>query len=758
MKKISLSLLAICTTILLYAQQISGVVKDQKNKETLPFVIITNIQQSTKTQTNENGLFVIEANENDTLAFQFIGYKTLKTIANQSNEILLIPEVQTLQEVIISTNREKTLRTESPTAISVINETTITENKPTTIDQVLNQTPGVNMVNLGNEQHMMSIRQPINTNATYLYLEDGIPIRSSGVFNHNALLEINMADVSRVEIIRGPSSSMYGSEAVGGAVNFISHKASEKPSAGISLQGNNLNYKRSDFFASTTINKKLGIRLSGYYAQIKNGLVEHTDFQKFASNLSLNYKLNSKTDLLFHTSYINYESDMNGSLDSSRFFSKNYSSNQTFTNRIVEALRSKISVQQYWNDKSKTTATVYYRNNVIGQNPAYRIKDDKKTSGLSHGEINENKFYSLGGILQHKEDFNFLHATIIAGISTDYSPNSFNANYIKIHKNDQNIYDSFSKSDSLLANYYVNLSNSAFYANASIKPTNNLIFSAGVRYDYFIYQFKNELDSNFFSGVGSHTDVFQKMTPKLGIVYNVSDNLGLYANYSQGFLPPQVSQLYYGSKVPNLKPSYYNNYEIGTWFALFESKIKIDVAVYNMLGKDEIISVKQEDGSSINKNAGKTKHQGIEYGLNYQPIQDFKFRVSGTNATHEYVDYTESGKDYAHKKMQQAPQWIFNTQLTYYPRFLKGFRTSIEWQKISSYYTNAANTKSYEGYNLFNLRVAYEWKAIEIWANVLNLDNKLYSTNTVYAYGKTTYTLGDPRNINVGLAFKFSSK
>jgi len=758
MKKKLITLLAFCASIIVYAQQISGIIRDQKNNETLPFVLVTNIQNKHKTQSNEKGEFFIEASETDTLRFQFIGYKTFNTLAKQSRSILLEPEVLTLHEIIISTNREKTLRTESPTAISIINETTISENKPTSIDQVLNQTPGVNMVNLGNEQHMMSIRQPINTSATYLYLEDGIPIRSSGVFNHNALLEINMADVSRVEIIRGPSSSMYGSEAVGGAINFISHKASEKPSAGISLQGNNLNYKRADFYASTTLNSKLGIRISGYYSEIKNGRVEHSDFQKLASNLSLNYKLNTKTDLLFHTSYINYDSDMNGSLDSTRFYTKNYSSNQTFTNRVVEVLRSKISLQKYWSDQSKTTATIYYRNNLIGQNPAYRIKDDRKISGLAHGEINENKFYSLGGILQHKKDFNFLNSTIIAGISSDFSPNSFQANYIKIHKSDQNIYDSFAKSDSLLANYNVDLNNNAFYANASIKPIKNLILSAGFRYDYFIYQFKNQLDSNSFSGVKSHTDIYQKMTPKLGVVYNISENFGLYANYSQGFLPPQVSQLYYGSKVPNLKPSYYNNYEVGSWFSILNSKLKIDIAIYNLIGKDEIISVKQEDGTSINKNAGKTKHQGIEYGLNYQPIPDIKFRISGTNAIHAYINYTESGKNFAHNKMAQAPQWIFNAQLTYYPRFLKGFRTSIEWQKICSYYTNAANTKSYEGYNVINLRIAYEWKSVEIWANLLNLGDTLYSTSTVYAYGKTTYTLGDPRNINLGMALKFQSK
>ena len=76
------------------------------------------------------------------------------------------------------------------------------------------------MVDLGNEQHTMSIRQPIYYGASYLYLEDGVPVRSSGVFNHNTLLEMNMDNVNKIKIIRGPAPIIYGGEAIGGAVNF----------------------------------------------------------------------------------------------------------------------------------------------------------------------------------------------------------------------------------------------------------------------------------------------------------------------------------------------------------------------------------------------------------------------------------------------------------------------------------------------------------------------------------------------------------
>jgi iron complex outermembrane receptor protein len=102
------------------------------------------------------------------------------------------------------------------------------------------------MVDLGNEQHTMAIRQPITYNALYLYMEDGLPIRPTGIFNHNSLYEINMSGVRDIEVIKGPASSLYGSNAIGGAVNFITQGPPAGYAANVSVQGDNYHYRRVD--------------------------------------------------------------------------------------------------------------------------------------------------------------------------------------------------------------------------------------------------------------------------------------------------------------------------------------------------------------------------------------------------------------------------------------------------------------------------------------------------------------------------------
>ncbi len=85
-------------------------------------------------------------------------------------------KVENLQEVFVTANRSASLRKETPVAVSKLTAKTIDETKAVAAYEIINKTPGVLMVNLGNEQHSMSIRQPMTTNAYYLYLEDGLPI------------------------------------------------------------------------------------------------------------------------------------------------------------------------------------------------------------------------------------------------------------------------------------------------------------------------------------------------------------------------------------------------------------------------------------------------------------------------------------------------------------------------------------------------------------------------------------------------------
>ena len=113
--------------------------------------------------------------------------------------------------VVVSGSRSASKLSETAASIGLVTRTQWDEEKPKSVGDIINRIPGVFWNDLGNEQHSMSIRQPISTNAVYQYLEDGIPIRPLGVFNHNALNENNMNAAAGVEVVKGAASSLYGS-------------------------------------------------------------------------------------------------------------------------------------------------------------------------------------------------------------------------------------------------------------------------------------------------------------------------------------------------------------------------------------------------------------------------------------------------------------------------------------------------------------------------------------------------------------------
>src|SRR6185312_14706980 len=239
-------LLAACS--MAFAQnKITGKVVDAATNQPLQGATITDLHDNSHTICDRNGNFSIPGNA-DSIRVSSVGYYSLNAPVNKEKMVIsLSPSFTNLNEVIVSGNREVQKRTQVPVAIDVISKTEINDTKATRLDMLVNKIPGVFMVDLGNEQHSMSVRQPLGYNNLFLYLEDGIPIRTVGDFNHNALIEINQASLQRIEVIKGPASSLYGSEAVGGVINFITQSPSPVLSGKIQAEAGTRGYKRTDF-------------------------------------------------------------------------------------------------------------------------------------------------------------------------------------------------------------------------------------------------------------------------------------------------------------------------------------------------------------------------------------------------------------------------------------------------------------------------------------------------------------------------------
>lgn len=784
MKNFTLLVLSLLFLNNVFAQKvIKGKVYDAITKEPVIGASIKLENANVGVTTDINGNFMLQADAKK-LLISTIGYqsRTVDVVDGQTLSVSLEAAVENLQTVVVTGNREATLRTETPIAISKLTPKQIDEAKATSIYEVINKTPGVMMVNLNNEQHSMSIRQPMTTNAYYLYLEDGVPIRPMGVFNHNSLLEMNQFTVSSIEVVKGPVSSIYGPEAVGGAINFISQRPTALPTARIGVQFDQWGYRRVQYGAGATIGK-FGIYLGGLVAEQKDAWMASSDYTKNAQYARLEYHFSPKARLIYTLSYAKYNSQTSGSVDSVAFYSRQYVSTTDFTYRKSYSLRTRLTFEKDWNNGSQSFITVFARDNKHGQNPSYGIR---WTSGAAtaRGEINSNDFKSLGVIAQHSQRFEFLNSKATIGATVDFSPNDYWSYQIDLAaqlRADKKSVEKYTitkeRPDIKIADYNADIRNTAVYLQYDFEPIKNLRVSAGLRYDNMSFDFVNNLDIDKTTGEpigGSKT--YTKTTPKLGLTYDLGKGKGLYANFSKGFAPSGLTAIFRKRPTPaangdlfyyNLIPATFINREIGGWASLLKNKIYVDLSLYQMNGSNELLNIRQPDNSTDYQAAGKTLHKGVELGVTYKPNRQLMVRAGETYSIHRFVEFilsqraSDALKDVNGKDMPSAPRWMWNGEVSYYPTWLKGFRTSIEWQHLSKWYQNQINTVIYNGYDLVNFRAGYQWKGIEVYTNIMNLTDALYATNATRGNAvtdRTTFTAAAPRTFVMGLQYNFTGK
>ena len=288
---------------------------------------------------------------------------------------------------------------------------------------------------------------------------------------------------------------------------------------------------------------------------------------------------------------------------------------------------------------------------------------------------------------------------------------------------------------------------------------------AGGRYDGITYDFKNNLTPGANYGASNEVRSFARFSPKLGATYAVNESNSVYTNLSGGFKPPEVSELYGKSAIPDLRASTYVNVEVG-WRAALSSGIKLDSALYQLEGNDTIVSYTPLLGASENRNAGQTRSTGLELGLSYEE-KALDWRMGWSYAEHKYVTYAPSATlNYSGYEMPQAPRNNINASVGY--KVAPGARIALGMVHQGEYWMNNANTVRYAGHTLFNLQGSYTLPGgVEAWAQLRNLTDVRYSDSASSSFSGTgaytpdtqnSYSPGAPRSLMIGITKTFGGK
>ncbi|MDH3328207.1 MAG: TonB-dependent receptor [Desulfobulbaceae bacterium] len=678
----------------------------------------------------------------------FVRLLVVVTILLASTSQALAEDVkQELDEVVVTASRVREKIKEAPVTINVVSEQEIEKVKLRNSAEVLQRIPGINSSSLGGESALTSIRIPTHfTNPYTLVLIDGVPTSGYGSGSAGSFSEINSDNIARIEVVKGPGSALYGSNAIGGIINVITKDPSAKPQVKLWTEFGDYGQWRSGLGGSGS-GDKFSFNVDLNYINSDNWR-ESSAVDKKAGNIKLQYVPFEQSLLTFKLDYVNFDNESSGTLRGDDFIADWQQDYYTFTYAKLEKYSPLLSYTHYFDDAEfKTTLAVRQLDHEVL--PTYGIRPQGPRTYV--GSFSEIEDSDVDLQFLYNRDFDLLRSKIVAGVDFERG-NSETDTYSLSVKWDRTV-NKFTDYTvgKLSKSYDVTTKVGAPYLQLQASPTEHLRLTAGGRYDSLEYEVDDKL------GTGDSGDMdFSQFSPKIGATYDITPSLNTYVSYSEGFVVPTTSQLFTSSWASSdLDAEEAKNYEIGVRSSFWQRKLALDVALYSMDITNKIVT--KDINSWVKKyvNAGETSQRGVEVTATVKPVDYASLAFAYTYARNKYEEYITDGVDYSDNSMERSPEHRFNARLTVLP--IQHLWVELEMDAESSQYSDPANRHEYSRPTLFNLRANYDWREWSFWAHILNLTDQEYASYVSYSSSDdmTTYFPGSPLTFLAGISYRW---
>jgi len=674
--------------------------------------------------------------------------------------VLLLAESQVIDLTpisVVATGIEKSI-VEQPLSIATKGEEEIKLDQVIFQKDLLNSLSGVHIEQTGSViGHTTAIRMPENKSSYYLFMQDGIPVQSSGFFNHNGLAYTTFQTATSVEVLKGAGTALHGSDAVAAVIDVESLKKPSKNKE-ISIKGmaGSNGYGSGSVNMSDTIDEDSAYRASVGYMH-SDGWRDHTTSDRFEANIRYDQTINNDNDvkIIFNTSITDAEQ-----ADSFEDYSyiENGSTKASDNPGYFEALENTEVGRKFDYARLSAEWNNYSFNDLeIALTPYVRYNRNRYVATWEKNYPSNDNKLSTFGLLQ-KNTYDASWGRLIGGFDAEYTKSSLNYN----QDFDYTVsgYGGATYSEGPLYDYDVEYMAVAPYIHAEYDITKAIMLTAGLRYDYNHYDYTNNLaaDSTDSSGVyyrpADRTDNFSHLSPKLSLSYQPAKDMNLYLRYANGFRIPQASRLYSmkaGYEEVTLDPETSNTYELGIK-KLFGNKSYTELAVYYMDIDDTITRYRDSvTNDYYYDNGGSTIHKGIEATGQLQATESWAARLAYSYSKHNYVN----NNMYDDNEISMAPNHLANARLIYTPSYLKGLRVMGEWQYVGSYWMDDDHDKEYDGYNIGNLKADYVYNTnISFFGKVTNITDERYAVSASNGWSES-YSPGDPRQFYAGLEYRW---
>ena len=658
-----------------------------------------------------------------------------------------------LEEIVVTATRKPAPAMRTPLSIDRLSSDVISMVGSTHHSEILNRAPGTMIQRGSGQESLTAIRSPVLTGAgscgAFLMLENGVPIRPVGVCNVNEMFEINTEQAEAIEVLRGPGTALYGSNAEHGTINVLQAAPQERPKFHTSIEGGPDEYGRVKVEGRVD-GERLGVGGAGLYTH-DGGWRDDSGFNEAKGNLTLTTHFGDTparfdlagTDLDQQTAGFIIGKDAYKDLGVARSNPNPEAYRDASAVRLTGLIQPKLgSADVELRPYARTSRMDFLQHFLLG-------KPVEKNGQNSLGLMTTLNWH-------HEDDW----ATTV-GLDLEYA-DSYLVEYQDHPTTDGSPPANAIRPQGFHYDYEVRSKVAALYGQTEKRFLERFRVLAGVRAEYVGYDYDNRMLAGntddhdvpcqppgcLYTRPADRNDDFFNVAPKLSLSYDVGENAMAYATVSRGFRPPEITEMYRlqrGQDVADLDSEELDAIEVGIK-ASFQ-KWRATLSAYDMDKKNVIL----RESNGYNVSNGKTSHSGLEYELWWTPLDSLELGAAGTFARHRYeftrlVDGGESIVD--GNDIDTAPRQLHNFWLRWRP--VEALSTEAEWIVVGHYFVDAANQHSYAGHELLNVRA--RWEVSPRWSLAARLDNALdraYADRADFAFGNYRYFPGRGRALFV---------
>ena len=649
-----------------------------------------------------------------------------------------------LDDLIVTGTRSETSLLDLAGNTAKISEQDIDSVRADHITEVINRLPGV-MVQRGNgQEHLTSIRSPALTGGagagSFLYMQDGIPLRAAGFANVNGLFEVNSEQAGGIEVVRGPGSALYGSNAVHGLINVLTRSPSEdlERSIDVSVGPHDL-YKVKGMVSDTIGAHSYRLSANG---TTDGGWIDDAGFDQQKMTLRHDYLGDIDSfQTVFSASNLNQETaGYKVGDDAYKDTSASKINDDPDAFRDVKSLRLSTRWDHELSENAYFSLTPYIRDTEM----------EFRMHFLPGTPLETNEHQSVGVLATYYRDLPGGHKVIV-GTDVEYTEGSMSE-----VQTDPNTYTYGKYVPGVHYDYEVDATVIAPYVHTEWQLAEKTRLTAGLRYEHTRYDYDNKtadgLTGTKIFRPADRDDTFNDFSPKLGLVQMLNDDTSAFINLARGNRAPQTTDLYRMRKEANteLTPDSeeMNSVEVG--IRKVGVGVQYELTAFHMKKKDYFFRTSKDN----NVPDGKTKHYGIELSAFVPVGEQFDIGGSFTYARHQYEFDNADAKIVDGNDMDTAPRHVANIRFGW--NYAPQSRAELEWVHVSRYYTDEGNNFDYDGHDVLNLRANHQLSNnLTVYGRINNLLNTEYAERADNAWGNQRYFVGEERSLHVGASYKF---